>query len=61
MSEQVLAGILESEEFGNSNGNDEDLGMFVLLTLHLEILLTVSDPDVQKVMDRVTDWNGIWN
>lgn len=55
MSEQVFGGIFKSEEFGNCNGNHEDLGIFVLLPLHLEILLTVSDPDVQKVMDRVTD------
>lgn len=36
MSESVFGGILESEEFGNSNGDHEDLEIFVLLILHLE-------------------------
>lgn len=36
MSELVFGGILESEEFGNSNGDHEDLEIFDLLTLHLE-------------------------
>jgi len=40
MSEQVFGGTLKSEEFGNSNGNHEDLEIFVLLALHLEILPT---------------------
>lgn len=54
MSEGI-GGILKSDEFGNSNANHEKLEMFVLLTLHSGILLNVSSPDVQKVMDRVTD------
>lgn len=55
MSEEVIEGVLKSDEFGNSNANHEELEMFVLLTLHSGILLTVSGPDAQKVMDRVTD------
>lgn len=53
MSEGI-AGILK-REFGNFDANLEELEMFVLLTLHSGILLTVSAPDAPKVMDRVTD------
>lgn len=55
MSEEVIGGILNSDEFGSSNANHEVLEMFVLQTFNLGILLTVSAPDGEKVMDRVTD------